>query len=41
MEDIIEVGVMKQNNGMTGRAECKFDGETFTVAPIENPDLDD
>ena len=40
MEDIIEVGVMKQNNGMTGRAECKFDGETFTVAPIENPDLD-
>ena len=41
MEDIIEVGVMKQNNGMTGRAECKFDGATFTVAPIENPDLDD
>lgn len=38
MEDIIEVGLMKANNSMTGRRSARFDGDTFLVSPIKNID---
>lgn len=34
MQDIIEVGIMKQNNGITTKRYALFDGETFTVTPM-------
>ena len=36
MQDIIEVGIMKQNNGITTKRYALFDGETFTVTPMLN-----
>lgn len=39
MEDIIEVGLIKANNSMTGRRQARFDGDTFLVSPIK--DIDD
>ena len=34
MDDIIEVGLMKQNNGVTARKYARFDGDTFSITPV-------
>lgn len=36
VEDIIEVSVLKQNNGKVGHIDLLFDGETFSIAERDN-----
>lgn len=40
MQDMIEVGIMKQNNGVTTKRYALFDGETFTVTPMLKTESD-
>lgn len=40
MDDIMEVNVLKQNNGMVGRMKYLYDGQIFRVTPILTNDED-
>lgn len=35
LADVIEIGLLKQSNGVVGREVALFDGETFTISPME------